>query len=169
MKSLLLTLLALTASLLPLRAQMEPPKVPQKDTVARFGADVIDGLTVRKVRLIEDSDAITGIYASADRDYLVVGKAPLPEEGDPLSIWIRYRSLAIQMKTDLGEGDGKLFEFPWSWRRNANAFGWRKVGVFPRSELGSEVFFMGDNNLAPESGLDAIVITADESWVPTEP
>ncbi|MFH1500155.1 MAG: hypothetical protein ABII82_20300 [Verrucomicrobiota bacterium] len=165
MKRPLLLTFALCLSLGFAHAAIEPPRVPEKNTVARFGAAVAEGAKVR-VASRADPAAITGNYAVADRDWLTVAQAPLPAEGDLLHIWIRYRSLALQMKTRL-EPDAKLTEFPWNWTRNANRFDWHKVGSFTRDELGPEVYFMTDPKYVDDSGVDGLVITTDGRWSPT--
>lgn len=164
MKRSLLLLLGLCLSALVAHASVEPPRVPEKNTVARFGHAVSEGARVR-VNALQDPDAITGRYAVADRDFLTVAQAPVPAEGEILHIWIRYRGLALQMKTRT-DPNFRLDEFPWNWTRHPNGFAWRKVGSFPRAELGPEVFFVTDPKFAGNSGVDALVITADGTWSP---
>lgn len=165
MKHSLLLLLGLCLSLDSAHAAIKPPDVPEKNTVARFGPAVAQDT---RVRVLDRADpaAITGRYAVADRDWLTVAQAPVPAEGDLLHIWIRYRSLALQMKTRL-DAQANLTEFPWSWRRHHDGFAWRKVGSYARAELGPEVYFMTDVKHTKDSGVDAIVITADDTWSPT--
>lgn len=164
MKSSLFILLGLCLPLGLLSAAVEPPPVPETGTVARFGPTVAEGARIR-VPIKDDAAAITGRYAAADRDWLVVAQAPIPAEGDQFHIWIRYRGLALQMKTRLS-GQTELTEFPWNWARHLDGFAWRHVGVFDRAELGPEVFFMTDPKHNATSGVDAVVITTDRRWAP---
>ncbi|RRJ96150.1 alpha-L-arabinofuranosidase [Opitutaceae bacterium TAV4] len=140
---------------------IEPPSVPDKDTTAVFGAAVIDKAPVIR----EDPTAITGRYVGVTKAYQVLARAAVPSGGNTLHVWIRYRGLAIQMKTK-PDGAAKMTEFPWNWTRNPSAFAWRKAGTFERSQLGSTVIFQCDTKFDEKSGLDAIVITTDAAWTP---
>ncbi|HEY9247983.1 MAG TPA: alpha-L-arabinofuranosidase, partial [Rariglobus sp.] len=77
-----------------------PPPVPKERTAAVFGAAVAGTV---KLDVRDDAEAITGRYVAASKNYQVVATAPVPSEGATLHVWIRYRSLALQMKTRIGE------------------------------------------------------------------
>lgn len=136
------------------------PQVPRQNTVAVFGADVAAG---RSVEIREDEAAYTGRHVSALKNYEVLATATLPAQGDVLQVWVRYRGLALQMKARV---DGKMKEFPWNWTRSPDRFTWRHVGAFPRADLGEGILFICDTNRAENSGVDALVVTADATWAP---
>lgn len=164
MKSMYLKLFALCAAAVCVAVSgyaATAPKTPETGTTAVYGKDVAR----RNVTVRAADGAIGGSYASPTKAYEMIAAAAVPEGGDTLSVWVRYRNMALQMKTR-PQGATKLTEFPWNWTRNAKDFGWRKVGTFKRSELGPEVFFMGETKFDENSGIDAIVITDDANWNP---
>ncbi|AHF91101.1 glycosyl hydrolase family 39 [Opitutaceae bacterium TAV5] len=143
-----------------LRAAAPIPEAPRENTVALFGPAVAEG---RNVALREDSAAYTGRHVSPRRNYEILATASLPHGGDVLHVWVRYRGLALQMKARV---EGKTVEFPWNWTRNPDRFAWRHVGAFPREQLGEGVLFLCDTKREDNSGIDALVITADAAWAP---
>ncbi len=158
MKPLLPVLFSLSL-LLTLRAGELPAESPT--TVVRIGAAVAEGL---KAEVVDSSDALDGAYATHTGEYRFFATAPLPPEGDPLAIWVRSRGASLQMKTRLGDSWDSA-TFPWFWTKYPQ-FTWRKVGEFSRSELGDRIFFITPPSSPPDSGVDAIVITADLAWTP---
>lgn len=141
---------------------IELPMVPDKDTTAAFGAAVID----KAPAVREDATAITGQYAGATKQYQILARLAVPAAGETLHVWVRYRGLALQMKTKPA-GAAKMTETSWNWTRYANAFAWRKVGSFERAKLGPDVVLICDTKFDETSGIDAIVITADAAWTPS--
>lgn len=142
--------------------EQEPPAVPQEATTALFGGKVSKS---KNPSVRSDPEALTGTYVAATVQYHAMAQADVPDGDGPFHIWIRYRNLALQMKTPLG-GDTETKEFPWNWNLHRDRFEWRKVGSFGRLDLGSFVFFVGGKTFSGNSGVDGIVITADENWHP---
>ena len=118
----------------------------------------------RHTDLRKDDSALGSLYLAPRNKYQTLISTPLPAEGDPLSVWVRYRNLALQMKTRV---NGETTPFPWNWQRNAKSFDWRLVGTFPRAQLGDSIWFLNDTKFDSSSGIDALLITADTSWQPS--
>jgi hypothetical protein len=97
-------------------------------------------------------------------DYKPLLHVSLPPQGDPLSVWVRHRGLALQMKSVAP--DGSQQEFPWNWNRHEDAFAWRLVGTYSRAALGAKVLFIHAPNAPDTAGLDAFVITGDPAVRP---
>jgi len=104
-------------------------------------------------------EAFGGDAAHSPKAYAPLAIVKPPLEGETLTVWVHYRGLALQMKRV--DAEGNKYSFPWSWDRQEDAFAWRKVGTYPRAELGNELQFIQDKKPTENSGLDAIVITAD--------
>lgn len=113
----------------------------------------------------DDPDAIGGVFVTHTGKYHALARAPLPEEGDPLAVWVHYRNAPLQMKALV---EGKWVEFPWNWNKHAGGFTWRKVGEFARGELGEGILFVTPPSTPEDGGIDAIVVTADLDWMPEE-
>ncbi|MDR1280030.1 MAG: alpha-L-arabinofuranosidase [Opitutaceae bacterium] len=153
-------LLAVTAGLFACLATASPLPAPSPRTVVIVGADLAAGL---KVDTRQNSAALGGACVSPREKYQTIARAPLPAEGDTLHVWVRYRNLALQMKT---RRDGKTVSFPWNWQRNPKNFGWRLAGSYPRAELGEQIWFVNDTKFTETSGIDALVVTAGTGWKP---
>lgn len=141
-------------------ANASPLPQPSSRAVVLTGADLVAGL---KTDTRKDADALGGSCAIPREKYQTLVRTAPPAEGETLHIWIRYRDLALQMKTRVG---GKTVESPWNWQRNAGGFGWRLVGSYKRRELGDTLWFINDPKFSASSGIDALVITADTAWKP---
>lgn len=135
------------------------PKEGPLTRVVRATDSPADGAIARKV-----SGAVDGRALYQPADYKPLLHASLPDEGDPLSVWVRYRGLALQMKS-VAE-DGAQHEFPWNWSRQDEGFGWRLVGTYSRAALGQKILFIHAPNPPAHAGLDAVVITGDPSVRP---
>lgn len=139
----------------------DPPPVPKENTVALFGNDSAhDSAEIR-----DDSSAYRGACIVPKTPYGRIATATIPENGNPLHIWARYRNLALQMKT---RKEDETLVFPWSWARHKAEFAWRKIGSFAREEIGDSIYLIHDPNFDETSGLDALVITADPDWRPAD-
>lgn len=145
----------------PIAQAVDSPPVPKENTVALFGNDSAhDSAEIR-----DDSSAYRGACIVPKTPYGRIATAMLPEDGNPLHIWARYRNLALQMKTRKGD---ETLVFPWSWARHKAEFAWRKIGSFAREEIGDSIYLIHDPNFDETSGLDALVITADSEWRPAD-
>ncbi|MBC8009061.1 MAG: alpha-L-arabinofuranosidase [Burkholderiales bacterium] len=134
-----------------------PPVGPL--TAAYHAPDIAtNGATIRPL-----PDAIRGTAVIQTRDYHTLAFAKLPPQGDPLSVYVRYRALALQFKVRKGDTQEEL---PWNWDRKDEAFGWRLAGTYSRAMLGEGLAVISAPNPPAHAGLDAIVITGDPALRP---
>lgn len=132
-------------------------------TTVTTGAALTEGL--KTAVTVADATALGGEYAKNPGKYQPMARAALPAQGDTLVVWVHYRNAALQMKARV---DGKWAEFPWDWKKSAEKFTWKRVGEFPRAELGEGIIFITPTTTPEDGGIDAIVITADATWQPPQ-
>ena len=110
-----------------------------------------------------DSGASGGRYVSQDGAYQLMIVTPLPAEGDAFTVWARVRGVAMQLKGVYA--DGSQHELNWEWDK-PNGWKWVSFGKHTRAELGAKLLLMRAPDAAPNAGLDAVVITTDDTFTP---
>ena len=110
-----------------------------------------------------DPDASGGRYVSQNGAYQPMIVTALPTEGDAFTIWARVRGVALQLKGIYA--DGSQHELNWEWDKPA-AWKWVSFGRHTRAELGAKLLLMRAPDAASNAGLDAVVLTADDTWTP---
>lgn len=140
-------------------AESLPPS--SERTIVLSGPAVTEGIS--SPNLVADSVALGGFYSAARKKYGMIARSAIPSLGDSFNVWVRYRNTGLQMKAFVG---GEWKDFPWSWHKNADGFGWRKLGPYPRAELGEAISFVAPPNTPEDGGIDALVVTSDLAWTP---
>ncbi len=145
-------------------APAAPPLVPLPED-GPLVRSVRPGLTPESSGQVRTPDvaALGGDLVRRSSPYQPIAFCPVPPEGDPLHVWVRYRGLALQAKRVV---DGKQQELPWNWDRQDAAIAWRREGVYKRSDLGTGVLYIHAPEPAANGGLDAILITGDPAIRP---
>jgi hypothetical protein len=116
-----------------------------------------------KGAVVADPSASGGKFVTSDRAYQPLLITPLPADGDGFTIWVRYRGTGIQLKGIDSNGT----QHPLNWIYDQpSGFRWASFGKHSRSELGSQILIMRGSSATGVAGVDAVVITSDNSFNP---
>lgn len=111
-----------------------------------------------------DASASGGKYVTSEKAYHPLVSAPLPSGvEEPITVWVRYWGVAVQLKGIAADGSQK--ELNWLWDR-PSTFRWASFGAHSRSELGNKILIIGGPDRLAKSGVDAVVVTADPDFNP---
>ncbi len=111
-----------------------------------------------------DASASGGKYVTGEKAYHPLVSAPLPSGvEEPITVWVRYRGVAVQLKGV--KADGSQEELNWLWDR-PSTFRWASFGAHSRSELGNKILVIAGPDRLAKSGVDAVVVTADPDFNP---
>jgi Glycosyl hydrolases family 39 len=114
--------------------------------------------------VITDSSASGGKYVTSQQAYQPLASAPLPPGVDEsVTVWVRYRGVAVQLKGVAADGSQK--ELNWLWDK-PSTFRWASFGAHSRAELGNKILVIGGPDPLSPSGVDALVVTTDPDFNP---
>jgi Glycosyl hydrolases family 39 len=114
--------------------------------------------------VINDSSASGGKYVASQQAYQPLAFAPLPSGvEEPVTVWVRYRGVAVQLKGMAADGSQK--DLNWLWDR-PSAFRWASFGAHSRAELGNKILVIGGPDRLEPAGVDALVVTTDPNFNP---
>ena len=127
------------------------------------GYALIEAETAPSGAVKADPDASGGRYVFQDGAYQPMIVTALPTEGDEFTVWARVRGVALQLKGIYA--DGSQHELNWEWDKPTQ-WKWVSFGRHTRAELGAKLLLMRAPDAAPNAGLDAVVLTTDDTFSP---
>jgi hypothetical protein len=110
--------------------------------------------------LRSDPGAIGEFFATSTRAYNPIIQADLPAAWESATIWVRQRGGPFQLK-----GNGGATELQWSWDM-PTTWTWVSYGTHDRAALTAKFLIIRSDQLAPDAGIDAVVLLRDEGLVP---
>jgi Glycosyl hydrolases family 39 len=117
--------------------------------------------------VITDSSASGGKYVTSEKAYQPLVSAPLLSGiEEPVTVWVRYRGVSVQLKGISANGSQR--ELNWIWDR-PSIFRWASFGAHSRAELGNKILVIGAPDRLEKSGVDALVVTSDPDFNPEAP
>lgn len=142
-------LIALALGAVPAFAQLVLAPDSAKVYIGAEAAASGDGLRT-------DPGTIGEYFATNPRAYNPVVRCQLPAGWEGAQVWVRQRGGPFQLK---GNGGGS--ELRWVWDAPAT-WQWRDYGYHTREALTETFLIIRSDNLAPDGGIDAVVLLRDE-------
>jgi hypothetical protein len=153
----LVSLLALCAALASARAADDEPFV---HLVEAENAE----LNTADVKVLDDAAADGGKYGAGKGDYQPIVMIDLPTIVAPrVSIWVRNRGQAIQLKGLLA--DGNQADLNWDWSKPAE-WKWINLGTYERERVAAGLLIIRAPDSAANAGIDAVIVTSDLAFRP---
>lgn len=106
--------------------------------------------------LVDDAEAFGGKFATNSRPYHPVVRVKLPEGWESAQVWVRQRGGPFQLK---GNGGGS--EILWVWVA-PDTWTWVSYETHTRSALTENFLFIRSDSLAPDGGIDAVVLISED-------
>ncbi len=155
----------IVSSLLAFSVALGLPAFLNAQSVAVLGHDTAHVVLAEKSPgagdgLRSDPGTIGKFFATNDRPYNPVVTAGMPGSWSQAQVWVRQRGGPFQLK-----GKGGATEIQWQWEIPAT-WTWISYGTHTRENLGESFLFIRSDKLAPDGGIDVIILLRDEA-VPT--
>ncbi len=107
--------------------------------------------------LRSDPGTFGEFFATNDRPYNPIVTSTLPAGWTSAQVWVRQRGGPFQLK-----GNGGASELQWNWS-SPPTWTWVDYGTYTREQLTEKFLFIRSDTLAPDAGIDAVVLIRDEA------